>query len=185
LRNPKHGYWPVFSAILPPSALSFVNQLSSVTNSIGKGKNNPLPNQTTFFVFPILSRSLFTLFTLKIRWLLKFLDLCGCCCPSGRAWLLLSLNEAVLEAFLATLEDRPSLLSDYYLPDALLRDPTSLQVLITLVSGLEHVGFDFLLVRKPFIPCGFDLPIGLFTFALCRIAHFSTPINRNRMAAHL
>jgi hypothetical protein len=98
---------------------------------------------------------------------------------------LLSLNEAVLEAFLATLEDRPSLLSDYYLPDALLRDPTSLQVLITLVSGLEHVGFDFLLVRKPFIPCGFDLPIGLFTFALCRIAHFSTPINRNRMAAHL
>jgi hypothetical protein len=72
---------------------------------------------------------------------------------------LLSLNEAVLEAFLATLEDRPSLLSDYYLPDALLRDPTSLQVLITLVSGLEHVGFDFLLVRQilrhlTFIPCG-------------------------------
>nr|CAH0103961.1 unnamed protein product [Daphnia galeata] len=99
LRNPKNGYWPVFSAILPSSALSFINQLSSVTNSIGK----------------------------------------------GRAWLLLSLNEAVLEAFLATLEDRPSLLSEHYLPNALLRDPTSLQVLITLVSGLEHVGFDFLL----------------------------------------
>lgn len=66
---------------------------------------------------------------------------------SGRAWLLLSLNEAVLEAFLATLEDRPSHLSEYYLPNALLRDSTSLQVVITLVSGLEHVGFDFLLVR--------------------------------------
>ncbi|XP_059350200.1 pleckstrin homology domain-containing family M member 2-like isoform X2 [Daphnia carinata] len=63
----------------------------------------------------------------------------------GRAWLLLSLNEAVLEAFLATLEDRPSHLSEHYLPNALLRDSTSLQVVITLVSGLEHVGFDFLL----------------------------------------
>ncbi|KAI9559927.1 hypothetical protein GHT06_013934 [Daphnia sinensis] len=99
LRNPKNGYWPVFAALLPSSALSFINQLSSATNNISK----------------------------------------------GRAWLLLSLNEAVLEAFLATLEDRPSHLSEYYLPNALLRDPTSLQVVITLVSGLEHVGFDFLL----------------------------------------
>ena len=67
---------------------------------------------------------------------------------TGRAWLLLSLNEAVLEAFLATLEAKPLLLSEFYLTSALLRDPLSIQVVVTLVSGLEHVGFDFLLVRQ-------------------------------------
>jgi len=83
---------------------------------------------------------------------------------------LLSLNEAVLEALLATLEDRPSLVSEHYLPNALLRDPASLQVLITLVSGLEHVGFDFLLVRTfcPFFSVPFLLFLtSLLDFLLC------------------
>ena len=111
---------------------------------------------------------------------------------------MLSLNEAVLEAFLATLEDRPSLLSEYYLPNALLRDPTSLQVLITLVSGLEHVGFDFLLVRTFVNPCClypisfaayflvhiFDWLLWSFemSYPFCRIARFSTLISRIRTA---
>ena len=91
----------------------------------------------------------------------------------GRAWLLLSLNEAVLEAFLATLEDRPSLLSEHYLPNALLRDPTSLQVLITLVSGLEHVGFDFLLVRTSFsIASYYFFPPFVHKFLLASFSSF-------------
>ena len=90
----------------------------------------------------------------------------------GRAWLLLSLNEAVLEAFLATLEDRPSLLSEHYLPNALLRDPTSLQVLITLVSGLEHVGFDFLLVRTSFSIAAYFFSPFVHKFLLASFSSF-------------
>ncbi len=38
LRAKKKGYWPVVSRILPSSALSFINQLSSVANSsLAKG----------------------------------------------------------------------------------------------------------------------------------------------------
>ena len=122
LRDKRKGYWPVVSPILPSSALSFINQLSSVTNScIAKG--------TITLVSVLVALLTFVSFT-------------------GRAWLLLSLNEAVLEAFLATLEAKPLLLSEFYLTSALLRDPLSIQVVVTLVSGLEHVGFDFLLVRQ-------------------------------------
>ena len=69
----------------------------------------------------------------------------------GRAWLLLSLNEGVLESYLATLEANPALISKYYREDGILRDTASLAILITLVSGLEHVSFDFVIVRLTLI----------------------------------
>lgn len=129
LQKPHKGYWPVVVPILPKSTVAFINQLASITNNLGKGMLRRVNSS--------LSPILFSLFFTPAAGLI-----------AGRAWLLLSLNEGVLEGFLATLEARPSLLSQKYQRHSLLRDTPSLQILITLVSGLEHVGFDFAIVSR-------------------------------------
>ena len=90
----------------------------------------------------------------------------------GRAWLLLSLNEGNLEGFLATLEARPSLLSKHYQSHAILLNPSALHILTTLVSGLEHVGFDFVIVSQA-VQISFPPVVELVTVVLfCRTLSF-------------
>lgn len=71
----------------------------------------------------------------------------GGCCPStdlgrSRAWLLASLNGGLLEGYMRSFRQNPRLLHRGYSARSFLRgDPQHLELLATLVSGLEHVPF--------------------------------------------
>lgn len=59
----------------------------------------------------------------------------------GRAWLLASLNGGLLEGYVRSFCQNPRLLHKGYLPTSFLRHPQHLELLATMVSGLEHVPF--------------------------------------------
>lgn len=57
------------------------------------------------------------------------------------AWLCVALNENCLESYFHSFAQNPHIIEKYYRQPALLRDEQRMQVLITLVAGLEHVPF--------------------------------------------
>lgn len=59
----------------------------------------------------------------------------------GRAWLYLALNDNNVESYIRSFLDNPHLLRRYYVKHALLLDNARMQVLLTLVSGLEFITF--------------------------------------------
>lgn len=73
-------------------------------------------------------------------------EIAGGPCPStdlgrGRAWLLASLNGGLLEGYMRSFHQNPRLVHRGYSARSFLRDPQHLELLATLVSGLEHVPF--------------------------------------------
>lgn len=59
----------------------------------------------------------------------------------GRAWLLTSLNGGLLESYMRSFRQNLRLLRKGYSHNSLLREPQYLELLATLVSGLEYVPF--------------------------------------------
>ncbi|XP_075540353.1 pleckstrin homology domain-containing family M member 2-like isoform X3 [Dermacentor variabilis] len=59
----------------------------------------------------------------------------------GRAWLLASLNGGLLESYMLSFRQNLRLLRKGYSSNSLLRDPQYLDLLATLLSGLEHIPF--------------------------------------------
>lgn len=59
----------------------------------------------------------------------------------GRAWLLASLNGALLEGYMRSFRQNQRLLHRGYSASSFLRHPQHLELLATVVSGLEHVPF--------------------------------------------
>ncbi|XP_052821239.1 pleckstrin homology domain-containing family M member 2-like isoform X2 [Mya arenaria] len=59
----------------------------------------------------------------------------------GRSWLLMALNECLLESYLRCYQFNHSLVEDFYVRDALVRDQDRFNVLLTLISGLENTEF--------------------------------------------
>ncbi|GFR94352.1 pleckstrin homology domain-containing family M member 2 [Elysia marginata] len=59
----------------------------------------------------------------------------------GRAWLYASLNEGLLESYLRMLDENEKLVKKYYAKEALLLDHDRLNLLLTLITGLECVTF--------------------------------------------
>ncbi|XP_077509346.1 pleckstrin homology domain-containing family M member 2-like [Amblyomma americanum] len=59
----------------------------------------------------------------------------------GRAWLLTSLNGGLLESYMRSFRQNLRLLRKGYSHSSLLREPQYLELLATLVSGLEYVPF--------------------------------------------
>lgn len=59
----------------------------------------------------------------------------------GRAWLLASLNGGLLEGYVRSFGQNPRLLRRGYSAGSFLRQPQHLDLLATVVSGLEHVPF--------------------------------------------
>lgn len=59
----------------------------------------------------------------------------------GRAWLLASLNGGLLESYMLSFRQNLRLLRKGYSLNSLLRDPQYLDLLATLLSGLEHIPF--------------------------------------------
>lgn len=60
----------------------------------------------------------------------------------GRAWLLASLNGGLLESYMLSFRQNLRLLRKGYSLNSLLRDPQYLDLLATLLSGLEHISFN-------------------------------------------
>lgn len=61
----------------------------------------------------------------------------------GRAWLYLSLNEQATESYLRMFAEYQDRVSHYYTQDAFLSDNERLQLLQTLITGLDFICFDF------------------------------------------
>ncbi|GFO34452.1 pleckstrin homology domain-containing family m member 2 [Plakobranchus ocellatus] len=59
----------------------------------------------------------------------------------GRAWLYASLNEGLLESYLRMLDENKKLVKKYYAKEALMLDHDRLNLLLTLITGLECVTF--------------------------------------------
>lgn len=59
----------------------------------------------------------------------------------GRAWLFASLNAALLEGYMRSFAQNQKLLKKGYSTDSFLRDVESLELLATMVSGLEFIPF--------------------------------------------
>ncbi|RUS88718.1 hypothetical protein EGW08_003533 [Elysia chlorotica] len=59
----------------------------------------------------------------------------------GRAWLYASLNEGLLESYIRLLDENEKLVKKYYAKEALLLDHDRLNLLLTLITGLECVIF--------------------------------------------
>ena len=59
----------------------------------------------------------------------------------GRAWLSMALNEGLMESYLRCFEGNLKLVKKYYVKDALVFDQQRLNVLLTLISGIEFVVF--------------------------------------------
>ncbi|XP_052213431.1 pleckstrin homology domain-containing family M member 2-like [Dreissena polymorpha] len=59
----------------------------------------------------------------------------------GRAWLLMALNESLLESYLRCYQGNNSLVESFYVRDALVRDQDKFEVLLTVIAGLEKTEF--------------------------------------------
>ncbi|XP_005106323.2 pleckstrin homology domain-containing family M member 2 [Aplysia californica] len=59
----------------------------------------------------------------------------------GRAWLYASLNEGLLESYVRLLGENEKLVKKFYAKDALMLDGDRMNVMLTLVSGLDFVVF--------------------------------------------
>ncbi|XP_060578073.1 pleckstrin homology domain-containing family M member 2-like isoform X2 [Ruditapes philippinarum] len=59
----------------------------------------------------------------------------------GRAWLLMALNECLLESYLRCYQQNENLVEEFYVRDALVRDQDKFNVLLTVISGLENTEF--------------------------------------------
>lgn len=64
----------------------------------------------------------------------------------GRAWICQALNENMLESYIASFMENHKILEKHYLKPALLRDNNRMQVVLTLMAGLEFIEFDLTVV---------------------------------------
>ncbi|KAK3105695.1 hypothetical protein FSP39_003649 [Pinctada imbricata] len=75
----------------------------------------------------------------------------------SRAWLFLALNECCLESYIRCYEDNKKVVKKYYSTDALLLDQQSMNIILTLTAGLEHVIFQ-LDLDMPYLDIGTIAP---------------------------
>ncbi|XP_063409233.1 pleckstrin homology domain-containing family M member 2-like isoform X1 [Mytilus trossulus] len=75
----------------------------------------------------------------------------------GRAWLSIALNEGLMESYFRCFEGNIKLVKRSYVRDALVLDQQRLNVLITLISGIELVVFQ-LDYDVPYLDLGTALP---------------------------
>ncbi|XP_060083920.1 pleckstrin homology domain-containing family M member 2-like [Ylistrum balloti] len=71
----------------------------------------------------------------------------------GRAWLMMTLNECVLESYIRCYLDNKKLVKKHYVREAFVLDDQRMNVLLTLTSGLEHAIFQ-LDIDVPYLDLG-------------------------------
>ncbi|XP_013395304.1 pleckstrin homology domain-containing family M member 2-like isoform X1 [Lingula anatina] len=60
----------------------------------------------------------------------------------GRSWLFMAMNDGLLESYLHCFESNVKMVKKHYVKEALVLDSERLDILVTLVSGLDFITFD-------------------------------------------